>query len=149
MLGLKDKRYHYTDAVKQSAIESVLSGAMSYEYARQHYGIVSHNTLRRWVKGHELLSKGRLAQRGKIKLVSIEKKELTLPYMTPKELKELQLLKQELEALRQSEKLWRIKAIAYQTLVEVTEEVLEVPAGSLRKKYGARLSKDLEDNCQK
>ena len=149
MLGLKDNRYHYTDAVKQAAIESVLSGAMSYEYARQHYEINNSTTIRRWVKRHELLSKGRHIQVGKIKSVPIEKKELTLRCMTTEELKELQLLKQELEALRQSEKLWRIRAISYETLVAVTEEVLEVPAGSLLKKYGARLSKDLGDNCQK
>lgn len=148
MLGLNGQKLVYDDTVKQGAIEKVLSGEMSMAEARRFYGIKGKSQVSDWIKAHELLSKGRLFEKRRIKSLKVETKVLPLG-MTKEEEKEFRKLKQDNAELRESERLWRMKAIVYSNVVDVAEEVLNLAPGSLKKKYGAKLSKEAKDNIAK
>ena len=149
MLGQKKRQIVYEEWLKKASIEKVLSGEMNLSEAGRHFGIKGKSLLAGWIKEFKLLSKGGLFEKRKIKSVALVLKDVSLSNMTKEEQRAFQSLKQELAELRQSEALWRVKATACETLVEVAEEALSMPVGSLRKKYGAKQSKGSKDDCPK
>ena len=115
----------YPEGFRKEVVEQVLSGKMSSNQARRHYGIGGKGTVHKWVRDYEALTKHVL--RSSMKKQSNSREDLTK-----------QELLAELEALKRLLSLERKRSESYLTMIKIAEQQFKIP---IEKKSGAKRSK--------
>jgi len=116
----------YSEEFRQEVVEQVLSGKMSSNQARRHYGIGGKETVHKWVREYQALSNHFLR-------TSTMKNQ---PNENEDQTKEELLA--ELEALKRLLSLERKRSEAYLTMIKLAEQQFNL---SIEKKSGAKRSK--------
>lgn len=111
----------FTEVLKLHVVGEVESGRISQSEASRRYGILGHSTVLKWCRKY-----GKLPSHREKGLKSMDEKDM-----------ELLRLRNENKALKQELEDARLRAVAFETLVNVAERELGIP---IRKKYGAKRS---------
>lgn len=124
----EDKRKHtnYSVAFKMQVVEEVENGLISAEGARKLYGISGKDSIPSWMEKYGINNRINKA----------------VYVMTQKEELEIVVLRKENKRLKKALDDSHVQVLAWESLVEIAEEELQV---NLKKKFGLQLAKKLKE----
>lgn len=122
----KRKRTNYSVAFKMQVVEEVENGLISAEGARKLYGISGKDSILSWMEKYGINNRINKA----------------VYVMTQKEELELVVFRKENKRLKKALDDSHVQVLAWESLVEIAEEELQV---NLKKKFGLQLAKKLKE----
>lgn len=123
---VKRQHYNYSVAFKMQVVEEVESGLISMECARKLYKIPGTDTISAWVEKYGVNSRINKA----------------VYVMTREEEQEIIRLRKENKRLQRALDDSHLRVLAWESLVEIAEEDLQV---DLKKKLGSQLAERLKE----
>jgi len=110
---------HYSDELKFTVIQAVLSGSLTQASANRMYGIKGHSTIQKWIRKFE------------------EQKHAAMPTnkRTKKHADSAAQLQAENARLRKELELERTKTLSLNVMIDIAEKEFKIP---IRKKSGAK-----------